>query len=402
MRLASLRAPHLILAACSILLCVTVGVRATFGLFLQPMSIENGWPREIFSLALALQNLVWGVFGPFAGGIADRHGAGRVVGAGGLVYVAGLVLMAFADTPLTLHLGGGFLIGLALSGTTFATVLAVVARATPPARRGAALGIVTAAASFGQFALLPVVQGLIVGIGWQQALLVLAALVALVLPLAYMTGGHPITGAQDRQSIGEALTEAWRERGFHLLFWGFFVCGFHISMLSVHLPSYVTDAGLQPEQGMTALALIGLSNLIGSYGAGWLGDRFSKKYVLSTLYALRSVLLVFLILGPLTPLKLYVFASGIGLLWLGTVPLTNGLVGQIFGMRYAGLLSGVVFFGHQIGSFIGIWLAGYLYDTTGSYQGALLISIGLGIFAALVHLPVNERPLVDRRALDPA
>lgn len=397
MKLESLRTPAAIVIACSILMGVTVAVRASFGLFLQPMSLDNGWPREVFSIALAVQNLVWGLFGPLAGGIADRHGTGRVVIGCGLLYVVGLVIMAFAGSPMTLHLGAGFVIGLALSGTTFATVLSVVARVTPPAQRSAALGITTAASSFGQFALLPLVQLLIGQLGWHQALLALAVLVLLSLPLAFFTAGKPQVEAQP-QSIREALSEAWRERGFHLIFWGFFVCGFHISMLVVHLPSFVTDAGLKPEHGMTALALIGLSNMVGCYLAGWLGGRFSKKYLLSGLYAIRSVLLVLLIAAPLTPLTLYVFSIGIGLLWLGTVPLTNGLVGQIFGMRYASMLAGVVFFGHQIGSFIGIWLAGYLYDTTGSYEGALLISIALGVFAALVNLPVNERPLTERRA----
>ncbi len=398
MNLASLRNPTAVLVAGCLILCIGFGVRAGFGLFLQPMSLENGWGRETFSLAMAVQNLIWGLLGPFAGGIADRYGNGRVVAFCGLAYVLGLVAMAFTETPLALHLGSGFLIGLALSGTTFATILAVIGRVTPPEKRSTALGVATAAASFGQFALLPVTQLLISKFDWHVALIALAVLAALIIPLAAFTSGKPAPHAGPRQSLGEALHEALRERGFHLLFWGYFVCGFHIAMLTVHLPAFVVDNGLKPEHGMTALALIGLCNMIGTFCAGWLGGRYSKKYLLSSIYSIRAVLIALLVFLPLSTTTLYIFACGIGLLWLGTVPLTNGLVGQIFGMRYMATLSGIVFLGHQIGSFVGVWLAGYLFDTTGSYLGALTISIGLGVFAALVNLPVNETPLAQRRA----
>ena len=397
MRLSALRSPTAVLVAGCIILCIGFGVRSGFGLFLQPMSLENGWGREVFSLAMAVQNLLWGVFGPFAGGIADRYGAGRVVVACGIAYVAGLVVMAFADTPLALHLGSGFFIGLALSGSTFAVLLAVIGRVTPPEKRSTALGIATAAGSFGQFAILPLTQLLISSFDWRTALLGLAVLAALIVPLAFFTSGKGAPHAGPQQTLGGALGEAMRERGFHLLFWGYFVCGFHIAMLTVHLPSYVTDNGLRPEHGMTALAIIGLCNMIGSFSAGWLGGRFSKKYLLSGIYLLRAGAILMLVSFPLSPLTLYAFAVIIGFLWLSTVPLTNGLVGQIFGMRYAGMLAGVVFFGHQIGSFIGVWLAGWLYDQTGSYNGALTVSIGLGVFAALVNMPVNEKPLAERR-----
>ena len=393
----ALRSPTTILVACCVILCIGFGVRSGFGLFLQPMSLENGWGREVFSLAMAVQNLLWGVFGPFAGGIADRYGAGRVVVLCGVAYVLGLVVMAFTETPLALHAGSGFLIGLALSGSTFAVLLAVIGRVTPPEKRSTALGIATAAGSFGQFAILPITQLLISSFDWRNALLGLALIAALIVPLAFFARGKGAPHAGPQQSFGEALHEAVREKGFHLLFWGYFVCGFHISMLTVHLPSYVTDNGLKPEHGMTALALIGLCNMIGSFTSGWLGGRFSKKYLLSGIYALRAVAILMLISFPLSPLTLYGFAVVIGFLWLSTVPLTNGLVAQIFGLRYAGMLAGMVFFGHQIGSFIGVWLAGWLYDQTGSYNGALVISIGLGVFAALVNLPVNEKPLAERR-----
>jgi len=397
MKTSTLRSPTAVLVACCIILCIGFGVRSGFGLFLQPMSLDNGWGRETFSLAMAVQNLLWGIFGPFAGGIADRYGAGRVVVMCGIAYVLGLVVMAFAETPLALHVGSGFLIGLALSGTTFATILAVIGRVTPPEKRSTALGIATAAGSFGQFAILPITQLLISSFDWHVALLGMAAIAALMIPLAFFASGKAPAHAGPQQSLGGALHEALRERGFHLLFWGYFVCGFHIAMLTVHLPSYVTDNGLSPAHGMTALALIGLCNMIGSFTAGWLGGRFSKKYLLSSIYTARAIAITVLISFPLSPLTLYGFAVVIGFLWLSTVPLTNGLVGQIFGMRYAGMLAGVVFFGHQIGSFIGVWLAGYLYDQTGSYNGALVISIGLGVFAALVNLPVNEKPLAERR-----
>jgi MFS family permease len=392
------RSPAAVLAACCVILCVGFGVRSGFGLFLQPMSLDNGWGRETFSFAMAIQNLLWGIFGPFAGGIADRYGAGRVVALCGVAYVLGLVVMAFTESALTLHIGSGFLIGLALSGSTFAVLLSVISRVTPPEKRSTALGIAVAAGSFGQFAILPVTQLMISSIDWRNALLGLAVVAALIVPLAFFVRCKAAPQAGPPQSLGEALREAMRERGFHLLFWGYFVCGFHIAMLTVHLPSYVTDNGLKPEHGMTALALIGLCNMVGSFSAGWLAGRVSKKYLFSGIYTLRAIAITVLISFPLTPFTLYGFAGVIGFLWLSTVPLTNGLVGQIFGMRYMGLLAGVVFFGHQIGSFVGVWLAGWMYDQTGSYHGAFVLSIGLGVFAALVNLPVNEQPLAERRA----
>ena len=398
MNLDKFRTPTLVLVCGSLILCLGFGIRSGFGLFLQPMSLDNGWGRETFSIAMAFQNLTWGVLSPFAGGIADRWGNGRVIAACGAAYVIGLVIMAFADTPFSLYLGSGFFIGLALSGTTFATVLAVIGRVAPPEKRSMMMGIATSAGSFGQFALVPLAQMMITSFDWHFSLLGLAAIALLMIPLAGATGGAPAALVAGGQSLGAALSEAMRERGFHLLFWGYFVCGFHIAMLTVHLPAFVTDAGLKPEHGMTALALIGLFNVVGSFASGILGGKFSKKHLLACIYLLRSCALLLLVALPLTPALLYFFAGSIGLLWLSTVPLTNGLVGQIFGMRYAATLSGVVFFGHQIGSFIGVWLAGYLYDTTGTYAGALSVSVALGVFAAIVNLPVNERPLAERNA----
>jgi MFS family permease len=391
--------PNVILFCGAVILCLSFGARAGMGLYLQPLSLEYGWGRQIFSFAMAIQNLAWGALGPFAGGLADRYGAGRVVAGAGLAYVLGLVTMAIVDTPILMYVSSGFLIGLALAGTSFAIVFAVIVRTVPVEKRSVALGIATAAGSFGQFILLPVHQLLISRFDWHIALVGIAALTALIIPLAVAMAGKPPAAAPGGQSIGAALHEAVRERGFHLLFWGYFVCGFHIAMLTVHLPSFVTDQGLRVEHGMTALALIGLFNIIGSLGAGWLGGKFSKKYLLSMIYGVRAVLIAMLVFLPLTPLTLYVFACGIGLLWLGTVPLTNGLVAQIFGLRYAAMLASIVFFGHQLGSFIGVWLAGHLFDTTGSYNGAFIVSMALGVFAALVNLPVNEKPLAERRVV---
>jgi MFS family permease len=388
--------PAVVLVAGCLVLFLGFGARAGFGLYLQPISLEFGWGREVLSFSLALQQIVWGALGPVAGAIADRYGSAKVIAACGALYVLGLIGMSFAATPSAMHFSAGILVGGALSGATFATVLAVIGRSVAPEKRSTALGVATAAGSFGQFALLPVTQFLIGRYDWHVALLAMAGLTALIMPLAAALAGRP-AAASAGQSLGAALREAMGERGFHLLFWGYFVCGFHIAMLTVHLPSFVTDAGLSATHGMTALALIGLFNVVGTLGAGWAGGRFSKKYLLSTIYSVRAVLIAMLVFLPFSPVTLYVFACGIGLLWLGTVPLTNGLVGQIFGLRYMATLTAIVFFGHQIGSFIGVWLAGYLYDATGSYNGAFLTSIGLGVFAALVNLPVNEKPLAERR-----
>jgi MFS family permease len=388
--------PGLVLACGCVILFVSFGARAGFGLFLQPISLEFGWGREVLSFSLALQQIVWGALGPIAGAVADRYGTGKVVAACGALYVLGLVGMSYAQTPMAMHFAAGVLVGGALAGATFATVLAVIGRAVAPEKRSTALGVATAAGSFGQFVLLPVTQFLIGRFDWHTALLVMAGLSALIMPLAAALSGRPAASAAG-QSLRAALHEAWRERGFHLLFWGYFVCGFHIAMLTVHLPSFVTDAGLSITHGMTALALIGLFNIVGTLSAGWAGGRFSKKYLLSSIYSVRAVLIAMLVFLPLSPLTLYIFACGIGLLWLGTVPLTNGLVGQIFGLRYMATLTAIVFLGHQMGGFMGVWLAGYLYDTTGSYLGAFYMSIALGVFAALINLPVNEKPLAERR-----
>src|SRR6185503_16377380 len=398
----SWRTPLVVLVCGSLIMLISFGVRAGFGLFMQPISLEHGWGREVLSLSLALQQLAWGALGAVAGGFADRYGPGRVIAVGALLYIAGLVGMAYAPTPLAMHFFTGGLIGAALGCTSFGIILAVIGRTVTPEKRSAAMGVATAAGSFGQFLLIPASQFLITKLGWHGALLGLAVIAVLILPLSAALAGKPAVGPGVQQSLGESLREALGEKGFHLLFWGYFVCGFHIAMLTMHLPSFVTDSGLKPEHGMTALALIGLFNVIGTFAAGWLGGRFSKKYLLSSIYLTRVVLIAMLVVFPLSPLTLYVFACGIGLLWLGTVPLTNGLVGQIFGMRYAAMLASIVFFGHQIGGVLGVWLAGYLFATTGSYTMAFYASMALGVFAAIVNLPVNEKPLAERVKHAPA
>jgi len=304
------------------------------------------------------------------------------------------MLMAMSSSPLLFDLSGGLLIGLALSGTTFGVVMGVVAKVVTPEKRSVALGIVGAGGSFGQFAMVPYGQALITGLGWYAALFALAATAALIIPLAAGLSGRMVSGGQGaHQTVGEAIGEAFGQKSFHFLFWSYFVCGAHTAFIALHLPSYVQDAGLSAGVGMLSLALIGFGNIFGSYGAGWLGGRVSKKWLLTWIYGLRSLLIVVLLVSPKAPITLYLFAFGMGLLWLSTVPLTNGLVAQIFGVRHMSMLSGAVFFGHQIGGFLGAWVGGLIFTRTGSYDLAWWISIGLGVFAAIVCAPINEKPI---------
>ena len=391
---ARMKSTRTVLVCGALILMLAMGVRQTMGLFLPPMTLANGWTRDEFAFAIALQNLLWGAFVPFTGAIADRFGAGRVLVASALTYVVGLVLMAFSGTPLFFDLSGGLLIGLALSGTTFGVVMGVVAKVVSPEKRSVALGIVGAGGSFGQFAMVPYGQGLISGLGWFPALITLAVTVALIVPLAAgLAGRHSGAAHGAHQSASEAFGEAMGQRSFHYLFWSYFVCGAHTAFIALHLPSYVQDAGLSPAVGMVSLALIGFGNIFGSYGSGWLGQRVSKKWLLTWIYGLRSLLIAVLLMAPKAPLVLYLFAFGMGLLWLSTVPLTNALVAQIFGLKHVSMLSGAVFFGHQIGGFLGAWLGGVIFTRQGSYDLAWWISIALGVFAAIVCAPINERPI---------
>jgi len=395
----SWRTPAMVLLCGGLILTLSLGVRHTFGLFLQPMTVEHGWGRETFAFAIALQNLVWGFSQPFAGMIADRHGAGRVVVGGILLYLLGLVIMAQATTGFAFSLGSGVLIGLGLSGTTFGVIFGVVGRAYAPERRSVALGIAGAAGSFGMFAMLPYAQELLSRAGWHGAIFMLAATAAFMLPLSLaMKENRAGNFTKPQQSGREALLEAARHRGFWLLCWGFFVCGFQVVFIAAHLPAYLADLKMGPEAGMMSLALIGLFNIFGTYGAGWLGGRYTMKYLLSGIYVLRAIAIIAFLAAPATPYSAYGFAAAIGILWLSTVPLTNGIVSQIFGVSYLATLFGIVFLFHQVGSFLGVWLGGYLYDATGSYQAVWILSIGLSAVAALLNWPIDDRPVARLRA----
>lgn len=389
-----MKSTRTVLLCGALILMLAMGVRQTMGLFMPQMTVANGWSRDEFAFAIALQNIVWGLFVPFAGAIADRYGAGRVLVVNGVCYVLGLALMAVSQTPLHLGLSAGLLIGLALTGSTFGVVMGVVAKVVPPEKRSVALGIVGAGGSFGQFALVPYGGALIAGLGWYAALFILAATAALIIPLAAGLSGRMPEAHGHAQTAREAFGEALGHPAFHFLFWSYFVCGVHTAFMMLHLPSYVQDTGLTLSVGMTALALIGFGNVIGSYGAGWLGGHMSKKWLLTWIYGARSLLIVALLLLPKTPLVLYAFGLCMGLLWLSTVPLTNGLVAQIFGLRHVSMLSGAVFFGHQIGSFCGAWLGGVIFTRNQSYDLAWWIAVALGVFAAIMTAPIDEKPLV--------
>jgi len=395
MTIASSRNPNTVLICGGIILTVAMGIRHGFGLFLQPMSADLHWGRETFALALAVQNLVWGVTQPFAGMIADKYGAGRVLIGGTILYGLGLVTMAHATTPLMMVLTAGVLIGTGLSGVTFSVVSGVLGRAFPPEKRSMALGISAAAGSFGQFAVLPLTQYLLTHVGWYGALLTLAAVSLVMVPLAAAMVERDLGSHANlfKQSASEAMREAIGHRGYVLLTLGFFVCGFQVVFIGVHLPSYLLDKGLPASVGVTALALVGLFNIVGTYTAGWLGGRISKKYILSAIYFGRTVIIALFLLLPLSALTVYAFAIGLGLLWLSTVPPTNGIVAQIFGVRYLAMLSGFTFLSHQIGSFLGAWLGGLMFDRTGSYDVVWYLAIALGVVAGLLNLPIDEREL---------
>jgi MFS family permease len=396
------RTPAIVLLAGGVAMTLALGARHSFGLYLQPMTTDLNWARQTFAIALAAQNLIYGIAQPFSGMLADKFGAGRVMLGGTVLYVIGLVLMSSSTTGLEFTFSAGLLIGTAVSCMSFPIVFGVVARTFPPEKRMVALGVAGAAGSFGQFVMLPYGQLLINLLGWQQSLLVLAATVALVAPLSFVLSEQREPSSRlAQQSIPEALREAFGHRGYLLLCSGYWVCGFQLMFISVHFPAFLIDRGMTPETGMTGLALIGLFNIFGSYAWGWLGARYSKKRLLSLLYLLRAANIAIFILLPVTPLSVYGFAAVIGFLWLGTVPLTSGLIAQIFGLRYFATLGGISFLSHQIGSFFGVLLGGYVFDQTGSYNIMWGVAIGAGIFAAIVNWPIDDRQIV-RPAADPA
>ena len=398
-RLRTWRTPLIVIIAGCVIATVGFGIRSVFGLFLAPMTLDQGWSRETFALALAIQNLMWGIGMPVAGAIADRYGPRYVLTAGTIIYALGTWGMASAGSGVTLQLTAGVVVGTGIAFSSFSLVLAAMARTVGPDRRSLALGLGTAASSLGQVVFSPIGQGFISAYGWHMALLTLAALTLLIIPLAFVlpnataAGGAPVTD----QSLGEALTEARGHRGYLLLTTGFFVCGFHVSFIVVHFPAFVQDLGLAASVGAVSLSLIGAFNIFGSFGSGAFGQRWSKKRGLSGIYALRALTIALMLLAPKTDLTIYLFASVMGVLWLSTVPLTTGIVEQVFGVRYLATLFGIVFLSHQIGSFIGVWLGGYIYDQTGSYDPVWWVGVALGVTAAIIHMPIDERPVARVR-----
>jgi len=385
----------------AVIVSVAMGIRHGFGLWLQPMTQEMGWGREDFATAIGVQNICWGIFGIFSGMLADRFGAFRVMVVSGLLYALGLWGMAHAVSPAWLTLTAGVMVGAAQAGTTFAIVFGVIGRNIPAEKRSWAMGVVSSAGSFGQFLLVPSSTYLIQHVGWHQALVVLAAGMLVVLPLtlglrepSFAAGHQPAR----QQSILQALREAFGYRSFQLLMAGYFVCGFQVVFIGVHMPSYLKDQGLEPQVAGTALAMIGLFNILGTYAAGTLGQYWPKNLILSGIYTARGLFISAFVLMPVTPTKVYLFAAAMGLLWLSTVPVTNAVIAQIFGVSHLSMLSGFVFMSHQFGSYLGVWLGGWAYDRTGSYDQVWYLCIGLSVFAALINLPVKEAPITRAMA----
>ena len=378
----------------ALIVTLSMGIRHGFGLWLQPVTMDRGWSRETFAFAIAIQNLAWGLAGPFAGALSDRFGAFRVLLVGAVLYALGLIFMGLSTSGLAFMGSAGLMIGMAQSGTTYAVVYGVIGRNVAANKRSWAMGVTAAAGSFGQFLMVPVENGLINGVGWQNALFILGCASLVILPLAFgLKEPAAAVTKGPRQSMKAAVREAFGHPSFLLLMAGYFVCGFQVVFIGVHMPSYLKDHGLTPNVATTALALIGLFNVFGTYAAGSLGERLPKKYILSAIYALRAVAITVFISVPLTPWSVYVFASVMGVLWLSTIPPTNALIAQIFGVQYLSMLGGFAFLSHQIGSFLGVWLGGRLYDMTGSYDLVWWIAVALGVFAALVNLPVKEQAI---------
>ncbi|APH71713.1 MFS transporter [Aquibium oceanicum] len=389
--------PWLIIICGCLIAAITFGPRSAMGFFQLPMLAEKGWDRTTFGLAMAIQNLAWGLGTPVFGALADKFGTWRILALSGVMYSTGLYLMATADSVAALHIGGGVLVGLGVASGSFGIVLAAFARNVAPERRSMAFGIGTAAGSAGMFIFAPLSQGLIDAYGWFDALVFMSfmmlAIPVLAIPLRGNAESGSVAQTAMRQTVAEALREALGHRSYLLLVSGFFVCGFQVAFITAHFPAYVADIGIEARYAVIALALIGFFNIIGSLASGVIGQRYSKPMFLAWIYIGRSVLVTVFLLLPQTPATVIVFAILMGLLWLSTVPPTNALVAIMFGTRHLGMLGGVVFLSHQIGSFLGVWLGGYLYDIYGSYDSVWWLGVALGLFAAIVHWPIREAPV---------
>jgi MFS family permease len=393
----SWRTPAVIIIAGCLMAMLSFGPRSALGFFLQPMSVENGWGVGVFSLALAVQNLLWGAAQPFAGAIADRYGSLRVLAGGAILYVVGLVLMAQAHSPAMLELSAGALLGIGLSGCSFNVVLAAFGKLLPEQWRSVAFGAGTAAGSFGQFLFSPLAVVLKDNYGWQNALLIFAVICLVMLPmsLALATQRNVATpGAVAPQSLKQALSEALAHRSYLLLVLGFFTCGFQLAFITIHMPAYLVDHGISDRVGGLTIAAIGLFNIIGSLSSGWLGNRLPKRYILSVIYLIRALAVLAFISFPVTPASALAFGAVMGLMWLSTVPPTNGLIAMMFGTRWLAMLAGFAFFSHQVGGFLGVWLGGLAYERTGSYDVVWWLSVLFGVMSALVNLPIVEKPVV--------
>jgi MFS family permease len=391
------RTPAVIILCGCLISLLGFGPRSSFGFFLTPMSQANGWGRDVFALAFAIQNLLWGIGQPFAGAIADRFGTARVLGVGAILYALGLGMMASATTPSALHISAGVLIGFGLAGCSFTIVLAAFGKLVPEQWRSLAFGAGTAAGSFGQFLFSPLAVALIGAFGWQNALLIFSATMLLVLPLAFVlatpSAATSMPGAAAPQSLRHALGEALAHRSYILLVLGFFTCGFQLQFITVHLPAYLIDRGLSAEVGGWTIAVIGLFNIVGSLSAGWLGDRLPKRYILSVIYFARAAAVLAFISFPVTPTTSVTFGAMMGLLWLSTVPPTNALVALMFGTRWLAMLAGFAFFSHQVGGFLGVLLGGIVFERTGSYDAIWWLSILFGVLSAVINLPIVEQPV---------
>jgi MFS family permease len=397
LKLASWRTPAILVAVGCAIALLSFGPRSALGQFLSPLSFERGWGRDAFSLALAIQNLLWGLGQPFAGAIADRFGAVKVLCTGALLYGAGLVLMVYSTSPIMLDISAGVLIGFGLSGCSFPLVVGALGKLVPESWRSFAFGAGTAAGSFGQFLFSPLAHALIDAFSWQTALLVFAGLMMLVLPLSLVLAmpraAPAAAGAPPPQSVKQALTEAFGHRSYVLLVLGFFTCGFQLAFVTVHLPSYLLDLGLSADIGAWTIAVIGLFNIVGSLTSGWLASRMPKRYILSIIYFSRALTIVVFVMLPATATSTLIFGALTGLLWLSTVPPTSGLVALMFGTRWLTMLFGFAFFSHQVGGFLGVWLGGLMFERTGSYDLVWWLSAFFGIASALINLPIVEKPV---------